>query len=183
MILIYLSTRRILKNYLRSSVLIYAPAICDIMHVQGRLSSFGVKADFFTVGYERMQVEELFRVLKGAGVRCLADVRVNPWSNVPDYCAAALEEKLDILGKEHGYRIRYISVRELGNPFREDDWKEKYLESLSSKDKALEDLHELLLSCPTALLCYEKDPLDCHRSILSAVVRARYGLEPADLRA
>ena len=94
-----------------------------------------------------------------------------------------LEEKLDALGKEHGHPIRYISVRELGNPFRDDDWKEKYIESLSSKGKALEELHELILSCPTALMCYEKDPSDCHRSILSAVLRARYGLEPADLRA
>lgn len=153
------------------------------MRVQGRLSSFGIKADFFTVGYERMRIDELFLVLKGAGVQCLVDVRATPWSNVPDYCAAALEEKLDVLGKEHGYSIRYISARELGNPFRDDDWKEKYLESLSSKGKALEDLRELVLSCPTALMCYEKDQSDCHRSILSAVLRERYGLEPADLRA
>ncbi|HEY3422913.1 MAG TPA: DUF488 domain-containing protein [Methanocellaceae archaeon] len=153
------------------------------MRGQSRLSSFGVETDFFTVGYERLSVEELFFLLKGAGVRCLADLRANPWSNVPDHCAAALEEKLDTLGKDQGYSIRYVSVRELGNPFREDDWKEKFLESLSSKGKALEDLRDLILSCPTALICYEKDPSDCHRSILSAVLRARYGLEPVDLRA
>ena len=153
------------------------------MRVQGRLSSFGIKADFFTIGYERMRVDELFLILKGAGVRCLVDVRVNPWSNVPDYCAATLEEKMDILGKEHRHLIRYVSVRELGNPFREENWKVKYLESLSSKGKALEDLHDLILSCPTALLCYEKDPSDCHRSILSAVLQERYGFEPVDLRA
>jgi uncharacterized protein (DUF488 family) len=153
------------------------------MRVQGRLSSFGIKADFFTIGYERMRVDELFLVLKGAGVRCLADVRVNPWSNVPDYCAATLEEKLDVLGKEHGYDIRYISLRELGNPFRDEGWKEDYRQHISDKGEALGQLRDLILSCPTALMCYEKDPSDCHRSILSAVLRERYGLEPADLRA
>lgn len=153
------------------------------MRGQSRLSSFGVKADFFTVGYERLSLEELFFILKGAGVCRLADVRANPWSQVSDYCAAALEEKLRGLGELHGYAIEYVSLRELGNPFRDDDWKEKYLESLSSKGKALEGLRDLVLSSPTALMCYEKDPSDCHRSLLSAVLRERYGLEPADLRA
>lgn len=150
------------------------------MRGQSRLSSFGVKADFFTVGYERLSAEELFFLLEGAGVRCLADVRANPWSQVPDYCAAALEEKLRRLSRE--YTIDYVSVRELGNPFRDSDWKERYRQSLSSKNEAIERLYAMIRSRPTALLCYEKDPSDCHRSILSAVLRERYGIEPADLR-
>ena len=60
---------------------------------------------------------------------------------------------------------------------------EKNVEILSSKGKALEELRELILSCPTALMRYEKDSSDCHRSILSEVLRERYGLQPADLRA
>jgi uncharacterized protein (DUF488 family) len=152
------------------------------MRGQSRLSSFGVKADFFTVGYERLSAEELFSLLEGAGVRCLADVRANPWSQVPDYCAAALEEKMRELGESRGYTIEYVSVRELGNPFRDGDWKDQYRRSLSSKDEAIERLWAMIRSRPTALLCYEKDPSDCHRSILSAMLRERYGIEPADLR-
>jgi uncharacterized protein (DUF488 family) len=152
------------------------------MRGQSRLSSFGVKADVFTVGYEQLSVEELFSLLEGAGVRCLADVRANPWSQVPDYCAATLEERLRTLGESRGYAIEYVSLRELGNPFHDDDWKEQYQRSLSAKSEAIERLYATIRSRPTALMCYEKDPSDCHRSILSAVLRERYGIEPADLR-
>lgn len=146
--------------------------------MQRRLSS----VDFYTIGYERLGIEELFLLLLGAGVKRLIDVRVNPWSNVPDYCAAALEERLRAIGEERGHFIEYISMRELGNPFRDQGWKEQYRQRIT-KNKALKELHDLIISRPSALMCYEKDPSDCHRSLLAQVMRERYGLEHADLRA
>lgn len=54
--------------------------------MQSRLGMFvGDDAGFFTVGYERLSLEELFLLLKDAGVECLVDVRQAPWSRVPEF--------------------------------------------------------------------------------------------------
>lgn len=150
---------------------------------QSRLASFGVDVDFYTVGYERLSPEELFLLLRCAGVRCLADVRARPWSRVPDYGKEALESRLDEYGRKYEYGIKYVSMSAVGNPYCEPDWKERYRKMIESRSLELEKLHSAISACRSALMCYEKDPVDCHRSILSGIMASRYGLSYADLRA
>jgi uncharacterized protein (DUF488 family) len=155
--------------------------------VQARLGED--EADFFTVGYEKKSVEELFRMLKEAGVRCLVDVRESPWSRVPAYCKDALENRLGELGEASGYHIRYISLPALGNPkeIRKGDGSMTemmavYRQHVLSKARELEELYDIVKKCKTALLCYEADPAECHRSTLAAIMANKYGLSYADLR-
>jgi uncharacterized protein (DUF488 family) len=155
--------------------------------VQSRLGA--VDADFFTVGYERTSLEQLFLLLKGAGVRCLVDVRDAPWSRVPEYRKDVLEDRLAGLGREYGYQIRYVSMPAVGNPpenRRSDRSTEAmmacYRDYMLAKPAALDGLAGLLGKCRSALMCYEADPRECHRSVLAAILAERYGLSYADLR-
>jgi uncharacterized protein (DUF488 family) len=147
------------------------------------------EADFFTVGYEKKSVEELFRMLKQAGVHCLVDVRESPWSRVPVYCKDALENRLSDLGKTGGYHIRYIPIPALGNP-QENRKSDRpaaemmtvYRQHALSKTRELEELYDIIKKCKTTLLCYEADPAECHRSALAAIMAEKYGLRYTDLR-
>jgi uncharacterized protein (DUF488 family) len=154
---------------------------------QARLGPIDV--DFYTVGYERLTVEDLFAILKGAGVHCLADVRDAPWSRVHDYRKGVLEERLEGLGAEQGYHIKYISMPPLGNPpeNRKSDRSHAeamafYREHALTKTKELDELREVIARCRTVLMCYEANPVDCHRSELARIMAERYGLTYADLR-
>ena len=154
---------------------------------QSRLAA--AEADFYTIGYEKLKIDDLFALLREAGVRCLADVRDVPWSRVPAYRKKALGEKLDELGAQNDYTIMYISVTALGNPkeIRKsgcalDEMMVAYRRHISEKARELDELRDLIRDCKTALMCYEADPAECHRSVLAAVMAERYGLSYIDLR-
>ncbi len=154
---------------------------------QARLGPIDV--DFYTVGYEKLNVEDLFAILKGACVHCLVDVREAPWSRVPEYRKSVLEDRLEGLGASQGFRIRYISMPSLGNPpeNRKSDRSHTdamafYRKHAAAKTKELDELRDIIARCKTALMCYEADPGECHRSELAKVMTEKYGLTFADLR-
>lgn len=157
--------------------------------MQSKLGALGNEPDFYTVGYERLPLNELFILLKAAGVHCLIDVREAPWSQVPEYRKAELEDLFPSLGASNGHEIKYVSMPSLGNPpeNRKSDrpvaeMRAYYRQHLLSRQAEIETLGKILKSCRSALMCYELDPRDCHRSVLAAVLAEKYSLEYTDLR-
>jgi uncharacterized protein (DUF488 family) len=155
--------------------------------VQAKLGFLGSEPDFYTVGYERLSLEELFLLLKDNGVHCLVDVREAPWSQVPDYRNAMLEETLPELSQAYNYDILYVSMPEVGNVFRKSglsdrEINESYRGHIVRKEAELDVLYSLIKKSKTVLMCYEADPKGCHRSVLAAVLAQRYGLTWSDLR-
>jgi len=69
--------------------------------------------------------------------------------------------------------IAYFSFLELGNPFRELlDWKDRYRRLVNSAgDLLVERLKDI--PDPLCLLCAEKRPEECHRSILAEFLSQR----------
>lgn len=155
--------------------------------VQSKLGMLGSEPDFYTVGYERLSLDDLFLLLKDNGVHCLVDVREAPWSQVPDYRKATLEEKLPDLSLAYGYEVTYVSMPSVGNVYRKNDLSDReindiYRRHIVTKEAELEALHGLITKSKTALMCYEADPEGCHRSVLAAVLAQRYKLTWSDLR-
>lgn len=155
--------------------------------IQSRLGLTDV--DFYTVGYEKLSVEDLFAILKEAGVHCLVDVREAPWSRVHEYRKDVLEDRLERLGVAQGYHIRYISMPLLGNPPENRRSDRSHTEAMAfyrqhtmARTKDLDGLRDVIARWVTALMCYEADPAGCHRSELAKILYDRYGLTYADLR-
>ena len=147
------------------------------------------ETDFYTVGYEKLKIEELFILLRDAGVHCLVDVRDTPWSRVADYCKSTLEDKLAELSAARNYHISYVPMPILGNPpeIRKSDRSPAemitlYRKHVLTRERELEELRNMIMKCRTALMCYEADPAECHRSVLAATLAEKYGLTYADLR-
>jgi uncharacterized protein (DUF488 family) len=122
---------------------------------------------FFTIGYGGAEPEALVGILKGSSVKKVIDVRLWPHrASMGSYVLAKSPEKgiRHLLAKEG---IQYHSFLELGNVFLQlPEWRQRYRELLSSSGDQL-TRRLLEISEPCCLLCAEKQPADCHRSIIA----------------
>ncbi|URD61602.1 DUF488 domain-containing protein [Sphingomonas sp. KRR8] len=124
----------------------------------------------FTIGYEATTVADFLAALKGAGVKRLVDIRALPLSRRPGFSKTPLKVAL---AEE---QIEYLHLRALGTPAagreaarkgRQADLERIYREQLQLPEAmaATAQLRELVAEVPTGLLCFERDPAGCHRSL------------------
>lgn len=124
----------------------------------------------FTVGHSTHPIEVFVGLLTQHGITALADVRSHPYSrHFPQYSQEALKAALAreqiayvFLGKELGARSE--------NPACYRQGKVQY-ELLAKEPRfavGLERLRTGMERFRIALMCAEKDPLDCHRAVLVA---------------
>ena len=128
-----------------------------------------MKKIIYTVGYTSFPIDEFIRVLRERGIGCLIDVRSTPRSSYyTDFDAPILKETL----KENGILYRNYA-REFGA--RQEDpslYPNGYLDF--EKFAATEAFNEGIAKVDAgvgrgytfAMMCAEKDPLNCHRCIL-----------------
>jgi uncharacterized protein (DUF488 family) len=132
----------------------------------------------FTIGYEQTIVADLIAALQAAGVERVVDVRAVAASRRPGFSKTALAGALQEAG------IAYEHLRALGTPKEGRDAAKKgdraTLERVYAGQLELPEAQAaaaLLLDRaagqPTALLCYERAPEDCHRSMLLAAIAPR----------
>ena len=127
-----------------------------------------------SIGYEGRDLSELIGLLKANGVVTLVDVRLNPISRKKGFSKKALAAALGDAG------IEYRHERELGNP---KENREPFRRGLASarnryrrhlEDGAysfIERLVDLASTSRVALLCYERDHDQCHRSCILEVAQ------------
>jgi uncharacterized protein (DUF488 family) len=127
----------------------------------------------FTIGYEGATQPELIETLKAAGVKRVIDVRAVPLSRKPGFSKNILANGLAEAG------IEYVHLKALGTPpqgreaarkGRHQDLQRIYAAQLDLPEAivAAEQMRELATDKPSALLCFERDPSGCHRSLLLA---------------
>lgn len=125
----------------------------------------------FTIGYEGATQDQVIAALTKAGVEVLADVRAVPLSRRPGFSKNVLAAGL----KEAG--IEYVGLKALGTPpeGREAARKgnhaklaEIYAGQLELPEAMAQSaqLIDIASRGPTAVLCFERDPNGCHRSLL-----------------
>ncbi|ABQ66502.1 protein of unknown function DUF1130 [Rhizorhabdus wittichii RW1] len=129
----------------------------------------------FTIGYEGATQAELVDRLRAAGVTLLADVRAVPLSRRPGFSKNILAAGL----REAG--IDYVGLKALGTPpdgrtaARRHDMatlRRVYDGQLALPEAMAQAamLADMARERPTALLCFEREPACCHRSLLVEAV-------------
>ncbi len=129
----------------------------------------------FTIGYEGTTVGEFLTALAEAGVKRVIDVRAVPNSRRPGFSKTPLRNALAEAS------IDYVHLRALGTPAdgraaaragRHDDLVRIYAGQLELPEAIAEGAQMLDLAGeePSALLCYERDPAGCHRTLLLSAV-------------
>jgi len=131
----------------------------------------------FTIGYEATTMGEFLAALQQAQVERVIDVRALPLSRRPGFSKTPLRGAL----KEAG--IDYVHLKALGTPSdgrsaaragRQADLERIYAAQLELPEAIVqsEQMLELAAEKPSALLCFERDPAQCHRTLLlDAVAR------------
>lgn len=125
----------------------------------------------FTIGYEKATQAEVIAALQAVGVKRVIDVRAVPLSRRPGFSKNVLANGL----AEHG--IDYVLLKALGTPpegreaARKHDLKtldRVYSGQLEEPEAIVQALRMLDLAeeKPSALLCFERDPSGCHRTLL-----------------
>jgi uncharacterized protein (DUF488 family) len=125
----------------------------------------------FTIGYEGTTVPEFVSALKGAGVERVIDVRALPLSRRPGFSKTPLRGALEEAG------IEYVHLKALGTPSegrtaaragRHSDMERIYAGQMELPEAIAQSAQmlELAREKPTALLCMEREPAHCHRTLL-----------------
>ena len=125
----------------------------------------------FTIGYEATTVAEFLAALQQAGVEQIIDVRAVPNSRRPGFSKTPLRNALAEVD------IDYVHLRARGTPAdgraaaragRHADLERIYAGQLELPEAIAESalMLELAREKPSALLCYEREPGGCHRSLL-----------------
>ena len=145
----------------------------------------------YTIGYEGTDIERFVETLKVVGVQRLADVRAVALSRKKGFSKSSLRDKLAEAG------IEYIHYNVLGDPKsgreaaragKYELFRKIYRKHLSTDNAqdALKALGIAVKDKTTCLLCFERDPNVCHRSIVTQELRASgneifdlYGDSPA----
>lgn len=138
----------------------------------------------WTVGYEQTTMADFLAALKAAQVEVVADVRAVAASRRPGFSKTSLAANLAEAG------IGYVHYRALGTPAdgraAARAGKKRELERIYAGQLELPEaiaqgaaLDELARDKRVALLCYERDPACCHRTLLCAAVLS--GFDAIDL--
>ena len=131
----------------------------------------------FTIGYEGITVSEFVSALQKAGVERVIDVRALALSRRPGFSKSSLRRALEESG------IEYLHLKALGTPAegraaarggRYADLKRIYSGQLELPEAIAQSAQMLALAAekPTALLCMEREPANCHRTLLLDAVAA-----------
>jgi uncharacterized protein (DUF488 family) len=127
-----------------------------------------VAGKLFTIGHSTHSIDRFLELLRLHSIEAVADVRSQPFSRwVPQFNRERLEKSL----KEAG--IHYVFLGdELGARRAEP---EVYIDGVARYDnisqtpafhEGLDRIRKGLQRFRLALVCREKDPLECHRTIL-----------------
>ncbi|MCC6946360.1 MAG: DUF488 domain-containing protein [Bradyrhizobiaceae bacterium] len=135
----------------------------------------------FTIGYEKTALRDVLHTLKQAKIGLLVDTRAVAASRRAGFSKRQLAAGLDEAG------IAYLHLQRLGTPAegrqaaRAGDFKtlwrvyDKHLKSAPARE-ALDELEALLRSGRRiCLLCYCRNPDECHRSRIASAMHERTG--------
>lgn len=125
----------------------------------------------YTIGYESSSIDDFIDTLVDVQIEHVVDVRDVPASRKRGFSKCALSERL------HGAGISYTHLRALGDPpegraamraGNRQSFLQIFGERLATAEaqSALECLRSIAASNVAVLLCFERDPADCHRSLI-----------------
>lgn len=138
-----------------------------------------VPPTIYTIGHSKYSLDEFIALLEQHGVTAVADVRSAPYSRFsPQFNKQALERDL----KTHGVKYVFLG-RELGA--RSDDpacysgGRVQYgrLAQTGLFKAGIERVVRGAAEHRIALMCAEKEPLECHRTLLVSRALDQLGME------
>ncbi len=139
----------------------------------------------FTIGHSSHALDAFLKLLGKHGVSAVADVRSAPYSRYcPHFSKDALSRSLGELGVEYVFLGRELGGRS-DDPSSYGNGRIRY-SRLSRRPEFREGIERLKKGASNhrvAIMCAEREPLECHRTILVSPVLEEEGLSVAHIHA
>ncbi|MCC7103056.1 MAG: DUF488 domain-containing protein [Fimbriimonadaceae bacterium] len=132
-----------------------------------------------SIGYGGRSEGEFWNLLRSFDAAHLVDVRSRPFGMFPDFNRPTLEVK----SREWGIPYKFMGDELGGKPdcpnCYDDDGQVSYplVREQDFYQRGIERLVELQLNTTACLMCAERRPGDCHRSLLIGIDLLQLGIE------
>ena len=140
----------------------------------------------FTIGHSNHAAEVFLRLLQRHGVEEVLDVRTSPHSRFnPQFNRKILQAALAETGVEYVFMGGELGGRP-ADPWCYDGEGRVQYDRLAATDAFKEGIQRVIQRAGQrrmALMCSEKEPLDCHRTLLIAQVLSAKGIAVAHILA
>lgn len=133
----------------------------------------------FTIGYEKADPADFIATLRAAGIDILIDVRERAMSRRKGFAKTALRNMLAEASIDYRHEPSLGSPSEIRNRLKRDrDYDRffrEYEQHLDQQGDVLDALAQV--DGRAVLLCYERNPNECHRLSVARRLTERTGLE------
>jgi uncharacterized protein (DUF488 family) len=130
----------------------------------------GAGGTIYTIGHSTHPIERFVELLKQHGIELLADVRSTPFSRFnPQFNRASLGHSLAAAGIRYEFMGEELGAR-TSDPACFENGRVSYarLSATPLFQRGLARLREAAATQQVVIMCAEREPLDCHRTILIA---------------
>jgi len=133
----------------------------------------------YTIGYGNRRIDDFVALLQRYAISAVCDVRSQPYSaRYHDFSRGPVRQALRVNGIQYVFLGKELGARP-SDPDMYSGGKASYTAIAASQAflQGLERIKTGLASYSVALMCAEKDPLDCHRAILIAPKLLAMGID------
>ena len=139
----------------------------------------------FTIGHSTHALESFLELLQKYRISAVADVRSSPYSrHCPHFCKETLSEALVEIGVKYVFLGHHLGGR-TDDPSCYEQGRIRY-SRLTRRPEFRDGLERLKRGASEhriAIMCAEREPLECHRTILVSPVLEEEGLSVAHIHA
>ena len=140
----------------------------------------------FTIGHSNHGPETFLALLQGHSVKEVFDVRSAPYSRyMPHFNYDNLRDRLDSADISYAFLGEELGGRPKDRSFYDESGRVVY-EALADSDLFDDGIRRVVRAADerrVAVMCSEKEPLDCHRSLLIGKALVERGLSVAHILA
>lgn len=138
-----------------------------------------------TIGYEKAALSDFVSTLVEQGVSVLLDVREMPISRRRGFSKSALSQAVRDAGIEYQHERRLGSPSQIRKRLKADGNYARFFRDFAKYLVEQQDLLTSLannLSGKVALMCYERNQEECHRTLVAEALGRLVGTEPEHLK-
>lgn len=130
----------------------------------------------FTTGYQGHTIETFLDLLLAHGIAHVIDVRQLPFSRKPDFSKKRLTAHLAVVGIDYTHLVQLGTPKPLRDEVRRTRDYPAFFAAMdaivAAQPEALRTALDIARAQPSALLCFEANPAECHRrSVAQAIAQ------------
>ena len=134
----------------------------------------------YTIGYEGLSLESFLHILQNHHIEQIIDIRRKPISRKPGFSKNVLAQSLEAAGIQYTHIVALGTPTDVRHELKETEDYDSFFASveqyISQQGSSLHQALNLALQQPSALLCFERNPEQCHRLVVAAHIIRRSNL-------